>query len=165
MTQTLSGSGQTFCSLRGLSGLALSTVKVPVMQAEMYMGCWRGKTRGDAFENSCWSSRQHPWWEGQNGEAEKGLKDISFKSEKTCLSKKSKHGGWGMSAADASKRNSRNKKWKKDQSCHTIMCIWIKLITKKTNIFSKTNRVIYHREKAWFYERIPIKIGMFHLLG
>jgi len=35
MTQSLSGSGQTFCSLRGLSGPLPSAVYAPEMEAEM----------------------------------------------------------------------------------------------------------------------------------
>lgn len=42
MTQSLSGSGQTFCSLRGLSGPPPSAVCAPEMEAEMEVYGRRG---------------------------------------------------------------------------------------------------------------------------
>lgn len=46
MTQSLSGSGQTFCSLRGLSGPPPSAVHAPEMEAEMEV-YGRGEGRGE----------------------------------------------------------------------------------------------------------------------
>lgn len=45
MTQSLSGSGQTFCSLRGLSGPLPSAVRAPEMEPEMEV--YREKREGE----------------------------------------------------------------------------------------------------------------------